>query len=119
MNVVLLFLKEYWPLLTGSGTFSAIAFVAGRKLKVSTEKSAELSNIEKVREIEKGLLDGIREQFSNQVNDLKEHVSEIKKMNDDLQEILKDKDGIIKSLRDHIKNQKRVISGYLKKYGEL
>ncbi|MDB0602183.1 hypothetical protein PL373_13695 [Tenacibaculum maritimum] len=49
---MLTFLKENWELITGV-IGSIVAFFGGRKSKKQNEKTTELENIEKVREIEK------------------------------------------------------------------
>lgn len=59
------FIKENWELITGvMGTI--VAFFGGRKSKKQNEKTTELENIEKVRAIEKKLL----EDMDDRINDL-------------------------------------------------
>ena len=62
---MLQFLKENWELVTG-GLGAVIAFFGGRKSKKQNEKTTELENIEKVRAIEKKLL----EDMDDRINDL-------------------------------------------------
>lgn len=45
-----------------------IAFFAGRKTKKNAEQSGELQNIEKVREIEKALLEDMEEQIKKLID---------------------------------------------------
>ncbi len=87
------FIKENWELITGLFG-SIIAFFGGRKSKKQNEKTKELENIEKVREIEKKLL-----------ADMEDQVNKLIKYNNYLE-------GVIKEI-------KKKLVQYVDKYGEL
>lgn len=70
------------------------AFFGGRKSKKQTEKTTELENIEKVREIEKKLL-----------ADMEDQVNKLIKYNDYLEGVIKD--------------VKKKLVKYVDKYGEI
>ncbi len=60
---------------------SIIAFLSGRKSKILNNKSTELANIEKVREIEKTLLDDMEDQVKKMItytNHLEDVVNDLK-----------------------------------------
>ena len=87
------FIKENWEITTGV-IGSIIAFFTGRKSKRQNEKTIELENIEKVREIEKKLL-----------ADMGDHITQLIKYNDYLE-------GIVEEI-------KKKLAKYVDKYGEL
>ena len=87
------FLKENWEITTGV-IGSIIAFFGGRKSKRQNEKTTELENIEKVREIEKRLL-----------SDMDDRITELIKYNDYLEDI--------------VEEIKKKLAKYVDKYGEL
>lgn len=60
--MIIIFLKENWELITGL-IGSVVAFFTGRKSKRQNEKTTELENLEKVREIEKKLIDDMENQI--------------------------------------------------------
>ncbi|WP_440881393.1 hypothetical protein [Tenacibaculum sp. C7A-26P2] len=90
---MLTLLKENWELITGI-IGSIVAFFGGRKSKRLNEKTTELENIEKVREIEKKLL-----------ADMEDQVNKLIKYNDYLEGVVKD--------------VKKKLVKYVDKYGEL
>jgi len=80
--------------LIGGGLASLVAFFGGRKSKKQNEKTTELENIERVRVIEKKLL-----------QDMEEQVDKLIKYNDYLE-------GIVKQV-------KQKLVKYVDKYGQL
>lgn len=87
------FIKENWEIIMGA-IGSIVAFFGGRKSKKQNEKTTELENIEKVREIEKKLLE-----------DMDNRITELIKYNDYLE-------GVVEEI-------KKKLSKYVDKYGEL
>lgn len=87
------FIKENWEIIMGA-VGSTIAFFGGRKSKKQNEKTTELENIEKVREIEKRLL-----------ADMEDQVNKLIKYNDYLE-------GVVKEV-------KKKLVKYVNKYGVL
>ena len=87
------FIKENWEIIMGA-VGSIIAFFGGRKSKKQNEKTTELENIDKVREIEKRLL-----------ADMEDQVNKLIKYNDYLESVVKD--------------VKKKLVKYVNKYGVL
>jgi len=91
--MVISFIRENWEVLAGTiGTI--FAFFGGRKSKVLNDKTLELDNIQKVREIEKSLL-----------TDMQDQINKLIKYNDYLEGVVKD--------------VKQKLVKYSDKYGEL
>lgn len=86
-------ISKNWEII--SVTFGGIiAWFGAQKLKKQNEKTSELENIKTVREIEKTLLDDMK----TQVNQLIENNNYLKKV---------------------VNEQEEIINKYIKKYGEL
>tara|TARA_R110001606_G_scaffold392866_1_gene562231 strand:+ start:135 stop:425 length:291 start_codon:yes stop_codon:yes gene_type:complete len=86
-------ISQNWEILAGL-LGSILAFFGGRKSKKQLEKTSELENLEKVRVIEKQLIQDVHEQ-----------VSQLIKYNKYLE-------GVVKEI-------KQQLSKYVDKYGEL
>jgi predicted butyrate kinase (DUF1464 family) len=86
-------ISQNWEILAGL-LGSILAFFGGRKSKKQLEKTSELENLEKVRVIEKQLIQDVHEQ-----------VSQLIKYN--------------KYLESVVKEIKQQLTKYVDKYGEL
>ena len=91
--MIVTFMRDNWEVLAGFlGT--VFAFFGGRKSKVLNDKTMELDNIKKVREIEKSLL-----------TDMQDQINKLIKYNDYLEGVVKD--------------VKQKLVKYSDKYGEI
>lgn len=77
---------------------AVIAFFGGRKSKKITDRAGELENLEKVRMMEKQLVD-----------DVKSQVTELREINQGLQLIIEQKDEIIERQQEVIDQQRELI----------
>ena len=76
MDFIFEYKDIFFPIIT-----SIVAFFSGRKSKKLNDKTVELANIEKVREIEKTLLDDMEDQVKKMItytNHLEEVVNNLK-----------------------------------------
>lgn len=88
--MIVSFIRDNWEILTGA-LGAIFAFFGGRKSKVLNEKSLELENIQKVREIEKRLL-----------TDMQDQIDKLIKYNDYLEGVVKEvKQKLVKYIDKH------------------
>jgi len=81
-----------------AGIAAVISFFGGRKSKKISDKTSELENLEKVRLMEKQLVD-----------DVKKQVDELREINTGLQVIIEQKDEIIDKQQEVIDQQRELI----------
>ena len=101
------FLLENKEWLIGIVT-TVVAWIGGRGLKKSKEKSAELQNLLTIREMEKQL-----------VEDAVKNSEELREVIKEMQEILENKDNVIKEQKTLLLKQRKELELYRGRYGEL
>jgi len=87
------FISDNWQIIAGL-VGSAIAYVGGIKIQRQSVRTSELENLKTVREMEKTLL-----------NDMKQQVDQIVEVNNYLKKV--------------VDEQEKTIKKYKEKYGEL
>lgn len=110
----------YWPIIIGVGGMlgGTLTWLSSRRARKLKEDGGYINNIKSVI----GVFEQLKEMesyFKGRIITLKEHITDVEKLNNQLDGMVKEQKTIIKKQQRIINQQSKTLESYKNKFGEL